>query len=81
MNIDLFPAALRRGDQLLLCTDGLTNMSADESIRQIVTQSPSTREACSVLLNTALVRGGRDNITMVLARVANSDIEPDDNSR
>lgn len=60
---------LRRGDLLLLCTDGLTNMVAEEEMADIVLRTGSLEAACARLIACANEHGGRDNITMVLARI------------
>ncbi len=52
---------------LLLCSDGLSDVLKDEEIRDIVLKSSSLKEACDLLLNEALKKGGRDNITVILA--------------
>ena len=59
---------LKTGDQVLLCTDGLTEMVADDKIASILNSTPSSDNACHELINAALDGGGRDNITVVLAR-------------
>lgn len=59
---------LSEGDQLLLCTDGLTEMVADNSIAAVLTESTSSAAACEAMINLALAGGGRDNITVALAR-------------
>ena len=59
---------LSEGDQILLCTDGLTEMVADENIAAVLTHSTSSEAACQSLVNLALAAGGKDNITVVLAR-------------
>ncbi len=54
-------------DIFLLCSDGLTDMVDDESIRQIVlTHSPSMQKICQKLVNAAKTAGGRDNITVIV---------------
>jgi serine/threonine protein phosphatase PrpC len=60
---------LRRGDRLLLCSDGLSNkLSADEMLA--VVQLCSSLEAiCEGLVATANERGGEDNITVIVIRV------------
>jgi serine/threonine protein phosphatase PrpC len=60
--------ALEDGDQLLLCTDGLTEMVGDESIGAALVESDSASRACEALINLALSTGGLDNITVALAR-------------
>jgi PPM family protein phosphatase len=59
---------LSDGDQLLLCTDGLTEMVTDDSTTAELADADSSTAACQALTNLALADGGRDNITVVLAR-------------
>ncbi|HEY8503769.1 MAG TPA: protein phosphatase 2C domain-containing protein [Gemmataceae bacterium] len=61
---------LADGDRLLLCTDGLTDLVADAEIAAGLASYPSPDDACKVLLAQALDRGGKDNVTIVLARYA-----------
>jgi serine/threonine protein phosphatase PrpC len=60
---------LEPGDQLLLCTDGLTNMVSDTVIAAELTRQPTPQAACDQLIELALAAGGRDNITVVVAAV------------
>jgi protein phosphatase len=57
---------LADGDRLLLCTDGLTDMVDDESIARELTRE-SAEEVCEALVELALDRGGKDNVTVVVA--------------
>jgi len=59
---------LSEGDQILLCTDGLTEMVADENIKSVLLRANSSDAACQALIDLALAGGGKDNITVVLAR-------------
>jgi protein phosphatase len=65
---DVHHLRLRAGDQLLLCTDGLTDMVYPERIAKCLDDSPDAQCACESLIGLALASGGRDNITVVLAR-------------
>ncbi len=56
------------GDQILLCTDGLTEMVAESAIAQVLAQKQPAPEACQDLIDLALNAGGKDNITVTLAR-------------
>ncbi len=56
------------GDQILLCTDGLTDMVDDETISRVLREQPSAEKVCSTLQELALTAGGVDNITVVCAR-------------
>lgn len=58
---------LERGDLMLLCSDGLTNMLADERILEIVVaRSPDLEAVGRELVAAANEQGGRDNISVVL---------------
>jgi len=59
---------LSAGDQLLLCTDGLTEMVDDEIIARVLREAKSAQSACQSLIDLALAAGGSDNITLILAR-------------
>ncbi len=60
---------LSQGDAVLLCSDGLTNHVTDtELLERVLKQEPSSETAAG-LLELANSRGGRDNITAVVARV------------
>jgi protein phosphatase len=59
---------LSDGDQILLCTDGLTGMVRDETIATILNDADSAAAACQSLIDLALAAGGSDNTTVVLAR-------------
>jgi protein phosphatase len=61
-------ALLADGDQLLLCTDGLTDMVDSEVISSVLSRTASADEACQALLAAALKNGGKDNVTIALAR-------------
>jgi serine/threonine protein phosphatase PrpC len=58
---------LRDGDQLLLCSDGLTGMVSDDAIRATL-GAGSAQEVCEALVAAALENGGKDNVTVILAR-------------
>jgi protein phosphatase len=59
---------LSDGDQILLCTDGLTGMVRDETMATILNDAASANAACQSLIDVALAAGGSDNVTVVLAR-------------
>jgi serine/threonine protein phosphatase PrpC len=58
------------GDFLLLCTDGLTRGIPDPEIAQILASSANPQAAVDRLIETALERGGEDNITAIVVRFA-----------
>jgi serine/threonine protein phosphatase PrpC len=53
--------------KLLLCSDGLSNDVSDEEIERILSSDHTTDEMCQLLIDQALLYGGKDNITVVLA--------------
>ncbi|HZO38702.1 MAG TPA: Stp1/IreP family PP2C-type Ser/Thr phosphatase [Methylomirabilota bacterium] len=61
------PLALRSGDTLVLCTDGLTRQVRPHEIRRLAQIRPPSR-ACERLVSLANERGGPDNITLQLIR-------------
>jgi protein phosphatase len=63
---------LKEDDQLLLCTDGLTNMLADSQIKEVLQQPISLQTKCELLISQANEAGGKDNITALLAAIDNS---------
>lgn len=60
--------SLAPGDRVLLCTDGLTDCLTDERIGALLAV-PRADEAARVLIDEALLAGGRDNVTCVVADV------------
>lgn len=69
VDIDIFHLDLAPEDQLLLCTDGLTDMVKDIEILRLIGAAESTKHAAEKLVKTALENGGRDNVTLVLGHV------------
>ncbi len=61
-------ASLADNDQLLLCTDGLTEMVDDATIAATLAGAATAEEACEALVGLALKNGGKDNVTVALAR-------------
>lgn len=61
-------AWLADGDQVLLCTDGLTGMVTDAAIVKVLEKPGSASDACRALVDLALEGGGADNVTVVVAR-------------
>jgi len=56
------------GDAVLLCSDGLTDMVTKDEITEIITQNTSLKIKCQQLVAAANQRGGKDNITVVIAQ-------------
>ncbi|MDQ6681270.1 MAG: Stp1/IreP family PP2C-type Ser/Thr phosphatase [Pseudomonadota bacterium] len=56
------------GDVYLLCSDGLSDMLADEAVSQLLLGCDLLPEAASALIDAANDAGGKDNISVILAR-------------
>lgn len=63
---DLFHYRMERGDCLLLCSDGLSNMMDDQEILFEVAHGANKQHCCKRLLDIAKNRGAPDNVTSVL---------------
>ena len=66
LQVDCFRRTLRRGDRVLLCSDGLTAMLEDEQIRRIIDKNRDVRSAAQALVKAANDNGGRDNIAVIV---------------
>lgn len=60
---------LRHGDQYLLCSDGLTDMLSNFEIDEILNNCVSPEECVQKLVATALEKGGKDNVTVIICKV------------
>ena len=67
VEVDLDQIELSSGDRILMCSDGLTDMVDDDTIRQVLVERHESHEACQRLIDLALERGGKDNVTVVVA--------------
>ncbi len=66
IKIDFFQRKLKENEEVLMCTDGLTNMVEDEEIRRIYKGQRDSVEKAEKLVQKANENGGRDNITVVV---------------
>ena len=64
---DYYEYALKKGDVILMCTDGLCNMVNEDEIFTIIKSARDIVEAGQLLINRANENGGKDNIGVVLA--------------
>jgi protein phosphatase len=69
VRVELHSLELHPGDAILLCSDGLTDMVPEEAIAAVLREEADPRPACERLVEEANRRGGRDNVTAVVARV------------
>lgn len=66
VDVDFYEHRLKRGDIILMCTDGLSNMVEDEELFHIVQGGRDIVEAGTSLVEAAKENGGTDNIGLVL---------------
>lgn len=60
---------LKRGDQYLLCSDGLTDMLTNLEIDGIMSSTESAEDCVKKLIDAALEKGGKDNVTAIVCRI------------
>ena len=65
---DFFEVDLEKNSQILMCTDGLTNMVRDEEIFRIMNGDETLEEKAEILVRTENTNGGRDNITVMIIK-------------
>ena len=66
---DIFKVDRRNGDKLLLCSDGLTNVVTDETIKSELELHTSPEDTARILLSHAVEQGAPDNVTVLLAQL------------
>lgn len=68
VKVDLTHQELRRGDVLVLCSDGLSGQVKKDEIADVVAREPTLQGVCDRLIAMANERGGPDNITVIAVR-------------
>jgi protein phosphatase len=68
VDLEIHDHPVEPNDVLLMCSDGLSDMLADEQIAQLLRTNDSLADAGAMLVQAANAAGGRDNIAVVLAR-------------
>ncbi len=76
VQVDLTFAEIRRGDTLLLCSDGLSGMVRFEEIRELLRSSPDPLDVCKALTERANQAGGHDNITVIVVHFDGDRLSP-----
>jgi protein phosphatase len=70
VEVDLTEVPVQAGDCVLLCSDGLTRMVPDEAIAETIARTRDAQVICDSLVDTAILNGGVDNVTVVVAEVS-----------
>jgi protein phosphatase len=68
IKVDLTHQRVRRGDVLVLCSDGLSGQVRGDEIARIVSEEKDLVSACKRMIDRANEMGGPDNITVIVAR-------------
>ena len=76
IKVDLTSQQLRRGDVLVLCSDGLSGQVRTEDIATVISTEPDLMSACKRLIDKANDAGGPDNITVIAARFEGDGLIP-----
>jgi protein phosphatase len=76
VQVDLTFCELRRGDTLLLCSDGLSGMVRFDDIREVLRNTTEPIDACKLLTERANQAGGHDNITVIVVQFDGEGLQP-----
>ena len=76
VDVQLSTVPLRRGDRLIVCSDGLSGVVEDEELAVILGTADDMDKACQLLIERARSGGGPDNITVVAARFDGESLPP-----
>lgn len=71
--IDIKKQKLKYGDLILMASDGLTDLIDDEDIEDVLSNGYNVRESCDILKYMANSTGGKDNITITIAKLIEED--------
>ena len=69
IEVEVNSLTLAVGDQLLLCSDGLSGMLEDDRIINVVSSASDPQAACEALIEAANAAGGQDNVSVVIVKV------------
>jgi protein phosphatase len=77
VKVDLTQQELRKGDMLIMCSDGLSGLVPKDDMLTIATSTTDLVTVCKELIDLANSRGGPDNITCIVARFGGDLTDPD----
>lgn len=75
VKVALTSVDLKRGDYLLLCSDGLSNKVSEAEMLKFTLRASSLEMACKQLVELAKRRGGEDNITVIIIHLDGDGLE------
>lgn len=68
VDVDIITQSVTAEDRYLLCSDGLTDMLTDDEIARVFSENDGLEETADCLIELANTCGGRDNISLIVAR-------------
>ncbi|MBI2896315.1 MAG: serine/threonine-protein phosphatase [Deltaproteobacteria bacterium] len=74
VSVDVTHVMLRKGDTLVVCSDGLSGLVSADQIKETVLAVPEPIECCKRLTEMANSAGGHDNITVIVARFEGDEV-------
>lgn len=74
VQVDLTFLELRRGDRVMLCSDGLSGLVHPLMIKDVMAAVKDQRACCATLIEMARTGGGHDNITVIVADFDGDDL-------
>ena len=86
VQVDLWVLPQTPGERFLVCSDGLNSELDDAAIEDILATHPEPAPAAAALVEAAVARGGRDNVTAIVVNVegtlqADADVETNPHGR
>ncbi len=75
VSIDFFEVEIEEDDQILMCSDGLTNMIHDNEIRRIIISQRDIVEKAEQLVAAANKHGGKDNISVIVVEPFSDEVK------
>ncbi len=76
VDVDLTFLELRRGDRIMMCSDGLSGLVHHEMMADVLRETPDQAQSCATLIEMARNGGGHDNITVIVADFDGAGLEP-----
>lgn len=80
VSVDLTFVELRRGDRIMLCSDGLSGLVHAEMIQEVMAETENQEDVARQLIELANAGGGHDNITCIVADFEGDGLQPVDDT-
>ena len=74
LKVERLIRTLPSATQMILCSDGLWDLVNDETMKRVTLESSSPQEACDRLVSLANDRGGTDNISVIILKIPENDV-------